>query len=228
MHSTRLFPKGNGASQYRLTGIASRCDWAVLTDCKDGEVSLRGDFSKQPRTVYLSLRSFHRAIPYFFDEILPIISGKFVLITGSEDITIPNQIDARWREFNVAEKEQISKIIKDERLIHWFAENRDELLPKMSTIPVGYVFTGGESNTIHIDTSKTLIKDRPLKVLCAHRVREGKQWELRRNLNNLCNERYQEIATVITEEVSELAFQQQLRQHPFRFVRSGRWSRPFA
>lgn len=221
VHNTRLFPKGKGADSYRLRGIAERCDWAIMTDSPGTEVSLRGDFTKQPRTVFLSLRSFFHAIPYFYEEILPRINGRFVLITGSEDITIPNQVDARWRAFNAREKELITRIIEDERVIHWFAENRDEDRPKMSTLPVGYVFTDESPSVLTVAPPDTLLRDRPLKVFCAHRIRDGEQWEVRRKVTALCNTRFQDFTTVIMDEMPEAIFRQQVRLHPFVICTNG-------
>ena len=211
--STRLFPKNTGAAAYRLTGIAARCDWAILTDggVDGADVSLRGDFSRQPRTVFLSLRSFFHAIPYFYEEILPKIDKNFVLITGSEDITLPNQVDARFRPFNSKEKEIIDRIIKDERLIHWFAENRDEIRPKMSSLPLGFHPVG--KNKLPI--AKLQIKDRPLRVLCAHRMHKGAQYEARWRVTRLCEERFQEFSTILREEVPHLEYYQLVQQYPF-------------
>ncbi|MEN9063000.1 hypothetical protein [Ponticoccus litoralis] len=30
--TTRLFPKAGGADRYRISGLAARCDWVVLSD----------------------------------------------------------------------------------------------------------------------------------------------------------------------------------------------------
>ena len=58
MHNTRLFPKGKGAESYRLTGIAALCDWAIMTDSHQSDVSVRGDLSKPPRTVFFPYGRF--------------------------------------------------------------------------------------------------------------------------------------------------------------------------
>jgi hypothetical protein len=221
MHNTRLFPKYEGADGYRLTGIAARCDWAIMTDSRKGHGLVLGDLTQQPRTVFLSLRSNFHAIPYFYKEVLPRIENRFVLITGSEDITIPNQVDARWRPFNAEERDLIIKILSDDRVIHWFAENRDEVLPKMSTMPVGYVFVDGSSNTLLIEPPQTSIKDRPLKMLCAHRTRGGPQWETRRGLTKMCIEQLPDCSTVFADEISEVTFKQQVQAHPFVLCAQG-------
>src|SRR5690606_23530407 len=104
--------------------------------------------------------------------ILPKIESPFILITGSEDLTIPNQTDKRWRAFLPDEKEIINRILADDRLIHWFAENRDAVLPKMSTLPVGYVFNGQQNNLVAVEAQPRVpIKHRPLRALCCHRTR---------------------------------------------------------
>jgi len=221
MHNTRLFPKHRGAAAYRLTGIAERCDWSIMTDLDVNDVVLHGDDSKQPRTVFLSLRSFYRAIPYFYEEILPGIENRFVFVTGSEDITVPNQLDARWRPFNTGEKELIEKIISDERLIHWFAENRDEDRPKMSTLPTGYVFINETSNTVLLDAPDSKLKNRPLKALCAHRVREGRQWDVRRDVSELCRQHFKDFTTVLEAEISSVDFRRLVRQHAFVLCAQG-------
>lgn len=221
IHNTRLFPKGSGATAYRLTGIAARCDWAIMTDRHEDEACLHGDTSSQPRTVFLSLRSLFSAIPYFYHEILPNISEAFVLVSGSEDITIPNQVDKRWRPHTIEEKALIHKIVTDDRVIHWFIENRDVALPKTSTLPVGYVLENESKHVETIHSPLLKIKDKPLKVLCAHRVRDGSQWEVRKNLTAFCNERFQNFSTVLTAELSELNFLQQIREHPFILCAQG-------
>lgn len=220
MHNTRLFPKGQGAAAYQLTGIASRCDWALMTDRRRG-AELRGEPSVQPRTVFVSMRSAHRALPYFHAEILPLIKSPFVLVSGSEDFTVPNQLDARWRPSNSDERRIIREIALDERLIHWFVENRDEVLPKTSSLPVGYVFIEEPINTVRIVEPTTPLIDRPLSVLCAHKIREGAQWQTRREVTRLCQGRFFDFVTVVDEPLSVDGFLTAVRQHPFALCVQG-------
>jgi hypothetical protein len=91
----------------------------------------------------------------------------------------------------------------------------------MSSLPVGYVFMDEASNVLKIETPETPIRDRPLKMLCAHRIRNGAQWEVRRNLTDLCIARFQEFSTILTDEISEGVFQQQVRRHPFVLCAQG-------
>lgn len=219
--NSRLFPKNMGAAAYILTGLASRCDWVIMSDYRYEKEFVHGDLNRQPQTIYLSLRSAFTALVYFHNHILPKIDGPFILITGSEDITLPNQIDARWREFNQEEKSIINNILKDDRLIHWYAENLDEKTDKMSPIPLGYVFTNNESEWIELENIDTSLKDRPLKVFCSHRVREGLQWEPRRNVTQLCENEFSHISSVCNNEIEHDLFKQKVRQHPFTICVQG-------
>ncbi|PKG95620.1 hypothetical protein [Paraglaciecola sp. MB-3u-78] len=215
IQNTRLFPKSFGAGAYNLTGIAARCDWVIMTDTNSEKVFTHGNLLKQPSIVFLSMRAPFVGLLYFFREILPRINQKFVLITASEDVTLPNQIDARWRSFNHDEKEIIKNILNDKRVIHWFAENVDETHVKMTSLPLGYVFEHKESELIEVPALSSRLKDRALKVLCSHRVRIGKQWDARRHVTRLCEQDLSEYSTVITEEISYANYLQQVRRHPF-------------
>ena len=188
--NTRIFPRNMGADSYNITGIASRCDWIVSTDLKNSSAKLYGDLSKQPRTVFLSLRSLFHAIPYFYEQVLPRITNRFVLVSGSSDMTIPNQTDLRWRPFDQREKSIIEQVRTDKRIIHWFAENRDEVRSKMSSLPLGCIPNKNHCSAIQISESVGKLSDKPLKILCAHRHREGDQWRSREKVTRLCEGRF--------------------------------------
>lgn len=216
MHSTRLFPKNHGAAAYRLTGLAARCDWVIMADQAKGDFYVHGDLNRSPRTVFLSMRGFFGSIPYFHDEILPKITGRFVLISGSEDLTIPNQVDQRWRPFGSEEKGIIQRILSDKRLIHWFAENRDSILPRMSSLPVGYVFPNEPSELVELNILPNIpVIDRHLRVLCAHRIRTGPQWEPRRRVSRLAAEVSNKLVTVAAREITEDEYIRLVKEHAF-------------
>jgi hypothetical protein len=217
IQNIRLFPKLRGAAAYNLTGIAARCDWVMMTDGAERkfDVFMRGNPARQPRTVFVSLRSFYASLPFFYHEVLPKISDPFVLVTGSEDITIPNQLDKRYRPFNAQEFEIINRIINDERIIHWFVENRDAPLPKTSSMPIGYVVDERSSCKVPIPEIRVPVCARPLKVLCAHRIREGRQWQTRKEVTQLCNDHFADISTIVTKELSPSEFESKVQAHPF-------------
>lgn len=82
------------------------------------------------------------------------------------------------------------KIYNDPRVIHWYAENNDLTLPKFSTLPTGLTWVQGPDDfTDHPPRDSILpIKERPLKVLVADRVRGGSpQWNLRFEVVTMCD-----------------------------------------
>lgn len=213
--STRLFPKNQGVEAYQISGIAARCDWVVLSDRKPPHAGLIGNAGESPRTVFLSLRDCFGALKYFHADVLPRITKPFVLISGSEDVTIPNQLDKRWRKFNAAERCIISGILDDERVVHWYAENLDSLHPKMSPLPVGCVTDPGvmshRSDVIRVKP----VSQRPLKALCAHRIRAGDQWDTRRLVSQLCRTHYQGCCDLLDEPIPEPEFIRLIGEYSF-------------
>ena len=119
------------------------------------------------------------------------------------------------------EQQTIRGLAEDDRLIHWFIENRDEVLPKTSSLPVGYVFVDEPTNLVHIVEPSIPLADRPMAALCAHIIREGPQWEVRGAVTRLCRERFQGFVTVVDEELSPHDFLSAIRKHPFALCVQG-------
>ncbi|MEH6645593.1 hypothetical protein [Sulfitobacter sp.] len=216
-HSTRLFPKNFGADQYAITGLASRCDWVILSDRKPPNVHLhRNCNTDHPRHIFLSLRAPFEAILFFFEDILPKLSADFVLVSGSVDATVPRQIDARWRQFSVPERDMINHILCHPKLKHWYAENLDQAAhPKLSPLPLGLMFPKGYPEGGIIVPEVPPISKRPLKVFCAHRHREGAQWEPRRRVSDLATGPWAAFTTHPEIELPEAQFFTQIEAHSF-------------
>lgn len=214
IHSTRLFPKNQGPDGYQITGIAALCDWQVMS-CKDGRCLLRRNGIDNPRTIFLSLRGFFPAVQYFKREVLPMISQPFVLVSGSADITIPNQLDCRWPAFDNTEQAELEQIRCDARLIAWFAENLDEPKPKMVPLPTGYVFAGSGAQIDFVEVASTQLSRHPLQALCAHRIREGAQWKPRKRVSALCQSEWKAFTTLVEKGVPLEDFMELVRAHPF-------------
>ncbi|MFY7898226.1 MAG: hypothetical protein ACOVOP_04125 [Candidatus Planktophila sp.] len=138
IHSTRLFPKHKGADLYQITGIAARCDWVLLSDDYPPHTHLIKRRDGKPKTIFISLRSPFHALSHFFGQVLPCIDNQFVLISGSEDATLPLQIDHRWRQYTEEESNIIAAILNDQRLITWAAENLVSANhPRWQPLPLG-------------------------------------------------------------------------------------------
>jgi hypothetical protein len=215
LHSIRLFPKGRGAAGYELTGIAARCDWIVLSDHDAPKACLIKQRPGPPRTVFVSLRQPFVAIEFFFHQVLPKIKTLFVLVTGSEDVTVPTQVDHRWRRFNARERDMLERIRVDARIVAWFAENLDTAAAKMHPLPTGMVPPPDPRNDGSLPQSRPEHSSRPLKVLCCHRAREGDQWQTRRTVIESCRADRSGLCQIIEEELELDAFVRALRQHAF-------------
>jgi hypothetical protein len=218
IHSTRLFPKDLGADQYRLTGIAARCDWVVLSDKAAPQTHLIKQRSgTAPKTVFLSFRWQRAALRFFVGTVLPQITGPFILISGSEDTTIPNQTDARMAPFDQQDRADVAAILGHPLLTAWVAENLDHAShPKLHPLPLGMVF----NEDPHIREMVAIPKppplsERPLKALCGHRMRPGAQWEARRKVADLAASEWSDWCTRLEEDVTEHAFIDQIEQHAF-------------
>lgn len=214
--NTRLFPKHLGADQYRLTGIASRCDWVFLSDTREPRVHLvkRVLAEAHPQTIFLSLRSPEIALERFVTDVLPELARPFVLISGSEDATLPRQVDLRWPEFGPRQHDAIDAIRCHPMLVHWWAENLDTPGDaRRSPLPLGLVFDG-DARPVQ-PTFFASLNSRPLTALCAHRVRDGDQWEVRRSVTRTARQHWSRWAHVPDQEMPESSFMQLLHQHSF-------------
>lgn len=217
-HSTRLFPKHQGANAYQITGIAAQCDWVLLSDQKVPYTYLHQNRStNSPETVFLSLRSPFHALRHFVDAVLPLIKSSFILISGSEDITIPNQLDRRWRTFSDEERQIITEIQASPYLRHWYIENLDHnnCWQRLSPFPLGMVFPFGSPEYIDIP-AVPLVASRPLNMLCSHRHREGPQWQLRKDVTLMAkSNQWSKFCTVVDQELSEADFIREIEGHSF-------------
>ncbi|WP_420434322.1 hypothetical protein [Hyphobacterium sp.] len=215
--STRLFPKGSGAKGYRLTGLAARCDWVVLSDSAEPRTFLRvrPGAPPSPRTLFLSMRNAEAAILHFAEAVLPRIKSDFVLFSGSEDLTLPRQVDQRWQTYPAPVRAAIDTILEHSHLKTWWAENLDEAAhSKLHPMPLGLLPSGGGHAMAEVVEFEPLNR-RPLSVLCAHRVRTGPQWEPRRKVTELARNAWADWTTVLEEAVEPPIFNRLLSRHSF-------------
>lgn len=168
------------------------------------------------------MREPFSAIRYFAEHVLPTLSRPFVLITGSEDITIPNQLDQRWRKFDTVEQDLILYMLNHPLLVRWFAENLDnDRHPRFSPLPLGMVFPQGyPKEGVAVATAPPLAQ-RPLRVLCGHRVRMGPQWNLRRTVSRLAQTSWSEWCTHLDKDVSEQDYMGLVESHAFVICAEG-------
>lgn len=68
------------------------------------------------------------AIRDFLENYLPIITNKFILISGDCDETFP---------YDILTEEEFNSFINSDKLIHWFVQNCVIIHPKITGIPIG-------------------------------------------------------------------------------------------
>lgn len=217
-HSTRLFPKQSGADAYQVTGVAALCDWVLLTDKRPPYTHLvRQSGSQPPRSLFVSLRSPRAAVSALREMLQTSITRPLVLVTGSEDATVPRQVDLRMPDFSVDETEFLFGLADGHPLIHhWFAENLDtDLGPRVEALPVGMVFPNPLDDRSLNDTNSPSLLQRPLKVLCGHRVRKGPQWDTRRSVSAFAQGPWNAFTTCLIKDISESDFLRQIEEHSF-------------
>lgn len=216
LHSTRLFPKFEGASAYRISGIAQRCDLIILTDVSRPQVQERSQTSRGPITkIFLSMRAHVVAINYFHDKVLPRLVEPFILISGSEDITLPNQVDKRWPPLAEEHKSKLNRIASHPLLQKWFCENLDEKFhDKVHPLPVGHVPSASAPERTSTPIWEPT-EARSKSILCAHRVRKGEQWALRDSVTRVAHEHWSDYCTIVETSVSSSEFDSLLQRHCF-------------
>lgn len=216
--TTRLFPKGQGVTGYRLTGIAARCGRVLLSDFSTPAVHLldRRAQGGDARVVFLSMRNGFAALRHFADAVLPAIDAPFVLASGSEDMTLPNQIDRRWRPYAEAERAAIARIAASPLLRRWFVENLDSTeYPVMEPLPLGLTFPAGLPPGGLVLPQVPPLAARPLRILVAHRRREGPQWQPRAETMALAGTAWAGFSTVIETELPEADYLRRIEDHAF-------------
>lgn len=169
-------------------GIAAATDWSLLPTC------LFADTKKLPRSIFVHtymLSHFYESTLQFMNK-----SARFILYSGGTDLTIPlSSGDKRYTAIRWFgdHGQGWESMIKDDRIVHWYAENHDINHPKVSTLPTGFTkedyYLPLPTGVSYLDEEKVMDLDkRPLTVLHADRVRDGKgQWELRKQVEDMCN-----------------------------------------
>lgn len=121
-----------------------------------------------------------QTLEYFINNIIRNINNRFVMIITGEDLTFPNQIDPRWqnREHLDLIKTAYNLTVNHPLLAHCFIENRDEIHPKTSSIPIGInpremPFMNCDYILNYVGKNRLKVSEREKKVICIHRERHG-------------------------------------------------------
>lgn len=212
------------------TGFASRCDWVLGTRRtfwgkrkrrKINRNTLRKtynlawrDTSRPPLFVFVRTDLVQR----FYFKVMPCLNNQFVLVTGDHDITIPRQVETMYPKF--LSRTVYTTLLADDRLIHHFAENLDDIIDtsKVTPIPVGInpiEFKGLDADFIIPSIPKLLnITNRPLIMLQVDRIRVGATWNDRLVVKRLCETNWRYICKSARAQPG-LTFFRLLSMYPF-------------
>jgi hypothetical protein len=212
-----------GCLHVKPNGIAACCDWILLSDTGKPHYRLVNQAGvAAPRTIFISLRGGLQTLEYFEEFILPKVSGTFVLITGSEDLTIPSQNDSRWIRACESTGRAIARILNAESVLHWYAENLDEKISdKISPLPLGFILEDGQPEHTEKLNTATPLEERETSLFCCHRIREGDQWNERRIVSEWLENSECSVITHIRNEVSSIEYSHFLSRAAFVMCVSG-------
>ncbi len=187
------------------------------TDWRLTKFGFSGDLKRQPRTVYVKAGATY--LGRFISTYLPLIheQTRFVLITGDADATLPRQVDQRYPSYASNGFQQVLEtLMEDPRLQHWYAENLDTPHRNVTPIPLGHLDFDGNPTYQRIVArgGAVAIRARPLKVFCAHRVRQGPQWQKRHTVSHLARRDWSAFVDYV-EDVPYAEFFRTLENYPF-------------
>jgi len=107
-----------------MINIAESCDYFVTRDMSPEKLA-----SNLPKKRGDSLYVYPGYLEIFTKYVLPYITVEFVLVTGDEDTTIPNDIP-----------DISTQLLNNKYLLCWYAQNCVCITDKLKQIPIGFNF----------------------------------------------------------------------------------------
>lgn len=194
--------------------LAYKCDWNYAN------YKLLGNENIQPKTIFIKIEFIESFYNTYYKKIHK--DTKFIIISGGSDITIPNNVDERFKDLHLIKnnKKIVSNMLNDDRLICWYCENCDELLPKMKCIPTGIITNNVlELYYKHIYYyGKHIEFDNNVNVLCCHRVRNFTKDRIK--VNEICKNEWKSLITNI-ERIDNSSFIDELSKYTFTLCVQG-------
>ena len=182
--------------------LPNECDWYY----RDGR--LHGDVNKQPKTIFIKTEFIEEFYNSYYKKIDK--DNTFVVMSGLSDITVPNNMGTRYKSLGMVKnnKKIITEMLKDKRLLHWYAENCDEMLDKFTAIPTG-IASGihyqkdchdiiQEYYDIELNSPRKIDFGDNINALCCHRIYKfirNNPDHPRSVVNNLCQNSWKNIVT---------------------------------
>ena len=204
LHKMRIQDYNNIDNTY----LPYKCDWNYANN------KLFGDENKQPKTIFIKVEFIEAFYNSYYRKIKN--DTRFIILSGGGDVTIPNNIDIRYKDLKIIKnnKKIINEMLKDKRLIHWYAENCDEVMEKLSGIPTG-VINNTELNNYYnsqLELNKKINFHNKINVLCCHKVRN---WtHTRKKVDDLCKNEWKSLITY-EQSISQSIFLDEISKYTF-------------
>ena len=183
----------------RLDGnksVSEYCDIII-----NNKTTLRNSYSHKQYIII-----FVKADPIFLQKFIDMhktIDKPYILITGDADRTIPRQTDKRMAKYSKDFTDEITNLANNPKLIKWYVENLDmHFSEKVIPIPLGFAERTNQELLTAREKWKTLKRYQPrsLKIMATFRVRNGIQWNERKNVMNMLARNENFITKSILEE----------------------------
>jgi hypothetical protein len=145
-----------------------------------------------------------------------IPTGRCVVYVG-DDPTFPRQTDRRYPEESLEENEALIARLRARGAHGVFVENLDTSGVGAAPLPTGVLPTMamGSVRLVATRPGRAGVAPRRLRVLSAARVREGEQWEPRRQVAALAKGRWSGFCDHLDEEVDARQFRRLLSTYAF-------------
>lgn len=205
VHSVRI-PKVRYLALMSLSGLASVARFVQIS-ARDGSDIQEREFS---RGILLYLqdsldrqRLYHKAANW---------PGKLVFI-GGRDLTMPRQVDTRWGPSEPIPPVLLAQLETGAKKL--FVENLDDTSAPLHPIPGGVLPTPilGAYRFAKVVPFAD-VRNKSGVLLCSHRIRQGPQWELRKEVTQIAESQWSDFATV-EAGLSRREFNRQASKHLF-------------
>jgi hypothetical protein len=194
----RIFDKSeynDSATAVVPDGIAAYADWVIVSH-SNSQCSIFGT-TLRPQIVFL----LRNAIGCFMNQIHPHMhntNSSYVLITASNDLTLPVNLDKR---FGFLSEEFIeltwNKLLWDPQILHMFVENLSVKHFKVSALPIG---TWKPFKYLDVLNHSKPFQERAPKLFVSDRVHNGHiQFQDRVSVARACQEQLTDICVHIEQ-----------------------------
>lgn len=204
------------------TGIAKTTDYFYFSSSSNNVSSAT---SKHLSRRHVSIFLFSGLKPSEMTKCLEsaALADKAIsIVIAGDDRTFPRQTDLRFGPNSQKEVKKAFEIANLPNVVGLLVENLDMPLRNSRPLPAGIWPQGPLDHSFRrIDFEDFPKKEFEKLVFCAHRLREGPQFDARRKVFELSDTEWRDFTTTITKPLRHSEFLNELRRHPFTLCVEG-------